>query len=104
AVSRLAPEADWKRFGALTYGVRSIEPDRIPRARLVSLAKKVTVMRWTGTLPPHQCGLADSVAPLVGSKLSTFHGPVPISRTPGWPKVPLWAWANFISKMSELYS
>jgi hypothetical protein len=47
-------------------------------AMLVSLEKNETVMRWTGTLPRHQLGLADSVAPEVGSKLSTIQARSPL--------------------------
>lgn len=64
---------------------KSISPARIARARLVSSEKNLNEIRWIGTAPPHQCGLADSSAPVVGSKLSTSHGPDPITRTPGLP-------------------
>src|ERR1700722_2734004 len=56
-----------------------------------------------GTRPPHQCGLAENSAPVVGSRLSTIQGPVPITSVPGFPKVPLWSSANFASKISALY-
>ena len=53
---------------------KSISPARMARARLVSLEKNLYEMCWIGTAPPHQCGLAESSAPVVGSKLSTSHG------------------------------
>ena len=56
-------------------------------------------MRWIGTVPPHQCGLAVTWAPLVGSRLLITHGPLPITRVPGCPKVPLCACWNCFSKM-----
>src|ERR1700730_5308817 len=61
-------------------------------------------MRWIGTFPPHQSGLAVTWAPLVGSRLLTTHGPLPITSVPGCPKVAAWACWNAFSKMNAFSS
>jgi hypothetical protein len=80
----------------------SISPARNASASLFSLLKNLIEMCWILTLPPHQCGFADSSAPLVGTRLSIFQGPVPMTRVPGCPKV--CACWNFFSKIRHEYS
>src|ERR1700744_899754 len=69
----------------------SISSARMARASLVSVEKNLNETCWTGTFPPHQCGLAVRSMPVVGSKLVTCHGPVAITSVPGLPKVALCA-------------
>src|SRR5580704_2366998 len=78
------PDTDAKAFPSCGKAT-SIPPDRMARASLVSVEKYLTVMCWIGTLPPHQCGLADSSMPRVGSRLLISHGPVASISTPGLP-------------------
>src|SRR5881396_2798151 len=86
-----ACEADANARGSLTEGTTSTCPARIASASLVSSEKNLKEICWIGTAPPHQCGLAESSTPVVGSKLSTFQGPVPITSVPGCPNVALCA-------------
>src|SRR5262245_55050892 len=101
-LTRCTAEAAAKARVSRMYGSRSTSPARMASARLVSLEYSLTVMCLIGTVPPHQCGLAVSSAPVVGSKLVTCQGPVPMVRVPGLPNVPWWARANFFSKIPGL--
>ncbi len=98
ALTMLPPDVDLNALGLSTLVATSISPPRNASASVVSLAKNLTEMCLTGTVPPHQCGLADSSRPVVGSKLSICQGPVPMISTPGRPIVALCSSANFFSK------
>src|SRR5262249_62317602 len=51
------------------------------------------------TFPCHQLGLAWSSSLVFGSRLTGCHGPVPMIRVPGLPKVALCCCWNFDSKI-----
>src|SRR5262249_21999395 len=51
------------------------------------------------TFPCHQFGFAENSTPRVGSKLSTFHGPVAMVSTFALPNVPLFFSAKAFEKI-----